>query len=83
MMSQLKKSKTTQSILDEYRKSKGKTNATLSQKVMEITKAGKPGLSYPMVCILCDANDICDPCDWRDMSCIFEDSCDLADVPEV
>jgi hypothetical protein len=76
-------------ILSNYRKSKQNTTATLSEKVMAITKAGKPaGVSHPMVCILCDTNDVCDPCDAGDWSCsggdiicITHDSCDM-EFPE-
>jgi hypothetical protein len=71
-------------ILENYQLSKANSNATLSEKVMAITKAGKPaGVSHPMVCILCDTSDLCDPCDaadWAcgnvDIICITQDSCD-------
>ncbi len=78
-------------FLDEYRKAKGEMSDEdngLSQKIMEITKAGKSTMpiSEQLTCILCDTRDVCDPCDASDWGCghwevicIFSDSCDMRD----
>ncbi len=85
------KSKKSNLFLDEYRKAKGKMSdggSGLSQKIMEITKAGKSSMpvSAQAICILCDTSDVCDPCDASDWACghwevicITSDSCDMQD----
>jgi hypothetical protein len=73
------------SILEAYQKSKKNTDTTLSEKIMEISKAGKPNtISKTMTCIFCDAADVCETCDaWDfhcgggDIICISRDSCDI------
>lgn len=63
--------KTTMSILEKYRKLKGKkSEITLSEKVMEITRAGIAGGE---TCILCDSRDVCNTCDATDFLCLMGD----------
>lgn len=80
-MSDSKKNKLSEvSILERYRKLKGeKSKIDLSEKIMEITRAGE-NLSYQEygclgqdICITCDSSDLCDPCDSHDFLCIFGD----------
>jgi hypothetical protein len=78
--------KNIESILDQYSKSKSLRNATLSEKVMDIVQAGKAS-SAQDICIFCDRDDLCQPCDYDDWSCnqedgwicIFSDHCDWDD----
>jgi hypothetical protein len=68
------------SILERYRQLKGERPASgLSQKIMEITRAGE-SIAYPQdgcilneVCVLCDSSDVCDTCDANDFICVFTD----------
>lgn len=79
-MSQSKKS-----ILERYRTLKGKRDEiTLSEKVMEITRAGAS--DFQAICIFCDTRDYCSTCDATDIICvgtddtdwcIFTDNCDI------
>lgn len=73
-------------ILKEYRKFKANTSMELSQKVMEICKAGQSSGDQQTsnICFLCDAKDLCISCDsddWHCASgdgwCIFEDGGDI------
>jgi hypothetical protein len=80
------------SILEEYRKEKGKASfgIGLSQKIMEITTAGGTSLAGTnAICILCDTRDVCTTCDASDFSCspseiicVFDDSCDFPETIE-
>jgi len=85
---------TPDAVLEEYRKMKGKSShasANLSQKIMEITQAGRvvsgDGVGIVQdICIICDSQDVCNPCDWNDFNCrsidgicITKDGCDTDD----
>jgi hypothetical protein len=89
-----KSKKDFRNILDEYRQEKSKTSSqdSLSRKIMEITRAGRGfALAQPQdICIICDSQDVCNPCDWndwhcgtRDGVCITRDSCDMHDLIDV
>jgi hypothetical protein len=89
-MSNSKKDKLSEvSILERYRKLKGERSASdLSQKIMEITRAGRKLAGQQDICILCDRSDYCTTCDATDLFCVltddndwcfFSDSCDLVE----
>jgi hypothetical protein len=88
----LKNTPDVNSILEEYRKGKGKTSSEigLSQKIMEITTAGATAAgALGTICILCDTRDVCETCDASDIVCIpldgwcvFDDECDYPEVIE-
>jgi hypothetical protein len=71
-MSKIKKGELSgDSILEAYRKLKSEQSEIgLSQKVMDIARAGIAG---PETCILCDSRDVCDTCDATDFLCLFGD----------
>ncbi|MBN2238967.1 MAG: hypothetical protein JW712_04270 [Dehalococcoidales bacterium] len=86
-------------ILRELQRLKGenfKLDPEFARKVVEIAESGKnavvrlsqetPELDPQLdTCVLCDKNDVCDPCDASDFlcdgmdTCIFSDSCASSD----